>query len=310
MIHSSENRNPVRAVRLCAGILLVALVIAVAPGLPAKGAQAPVALARGISVMLAPAVIEAELTRFLWHADTAAGAIAITNFASVSLSVNVKTYGVEHDANGHIDAMTVSTEESKALRVSPAAFVLKPGGSASVKLTVDPAYAADRAKNSLLAAVSFATRPAIQARAGSYIAAESVFVAPVMLRFSGKWVRKISVVGVQATGGGDGSSPTLMVTVRNDGNTYARASAVLSHRMPGMKTATELPVPSGVVFPGKVRVLEANLKDTRMPTGRWAAEVRLYADGVACAGVQCMMEVAASGEVRVSEVKLASLPQP
>jgi hypothetical protein len=264
-------------------VLAVALSIAACSPLGADGHW----LSGGVSgLVVTPAIIQKELSRFLWLPDTRVGQISVANRGTAPVVVDLQIAGIAHTEDGSIDVLPCPPEVGAALILSPAEPVtVMPGRAATVRLELDRAYTNMPDRSGLCAALIITSAPVRTQLAPGGLEVGSRIVLPVMVRLSWRDRARLAVVEARASGGENGR-PTLALRVANEGGAYARVDGRVFITAADGSRAAEADFGPALALPGCVRAFRAELAGAVLPPGRYLADVQIRADGKAAGGAK------------------------
>ena len=242
-------------------------------------------------MVVTPAIIQKELSRFLWLPDTRVGQISVANRGTAPVVVDLQIAGIAHTEDGSIDVLPCPPEVGAALILSPAEPVtVMPGRAATVRLELDRAYTNMPDRSGLCAALIITSSPVRAQLAPGGLKVGSRIVLPVMVRLSWRDRARLAVVEARASGGENGR-PTLALRVANEGGAYARVDGRVFITAADGSRATEVELESALVLPGCVRAFRVELRGPELPPGRYLADARIRADGKAAGGAAFALEV-------------------
>lgn len=310
LFRSSEDVDRLWTIRRIGALVLIAMGMAIFP-MPAQ--QVPVACAEAaragnfglwkqrIGVRVSPAMVRANLGRFLWFVDTRVGQVAVFNSGNVQASVDITVRGIEQDEEGHLTFTPGPEEVIEALNVSQSSFLLAPGASRTINIAVDPGYAKRRDRVGLCAAMEVRCSPSIISGArASFLASPEVNV-PVLVRLPAHRGHDLSLEDVCTGAGYEDGVNVVRIKVRNEGGAYVVASGVMSFETVGTdrnrSSASDHKIAPGLILPGSARWLEAKIPQGSLTAGDYATEVKIFVDGKPCLRSSLVMKVDEFGSI-------------
>ncbi|MDD2202152.1 MAG: hypothetical protein PHQ21_07490 [Firmicutes bacterium] len=243
-----------------------------------------------IGVRVSPAIVRASLGRFLWFVDTRVGQVFVVNSGNVQASVDIVVRGIKQDDEGRLTFTPGSEEVIEAINVSHSSFLLAPGASRMISISLDSDYAKRRDRAGLCAAMEVLCSPSIASGArASFLASAGVNI-PVLVRLPGVRGYDLSLEDVCTRVDDEDGATRVRIKVRNGGGAYVVASGVLSFEIPGTGRdgsgvrfgASDHKIAPGLVLPGSGRWLEAKIPQGILNAGDYSAEVRISVEGKLC----------------------------
>lgn len=294
-LRSLADGDRLRASRRIGALVLMTMVIAIlsisAQRIPAACAVAGHVGNLGfweqrVGVRVYPAIVQADLGRFLWFVETRVGQVVVFNSGNVPTAVHIIVRGIEQDDEGRLTFTPASEEVIQAISVSESSFLLAPGASRGIRIAIDPNYAKRRDRIGLCAAIEVRCSPStVSGARASFLASPEVNV-PVLVRLPGMRGHDLSLEDVHAGVDDEDGVTRVRVKVRNQGGAHAIASGVLSFEMIGAgrvrAASSDHKIAPGLVLPGSARWLEARIPHGSLIAGDYSAEVRINVDGKPC----------------------------
>jgi hypothetical protein len=285
--------------------VVITILIALALSETAEGVPGLSNVSRGLTgLVVSPATIEKDLGRFLWFVETDLGAITVSNPSYEPMWVKLDLCRLSHDALGVLETQDEPARGSDAVRLKPRTFTLPPGGRATVRASVDPAYLTKSGEKGIYASIMVTSRPATTRPAMGVRPVGAVGI-PLLVRFGGKPDAKLIITDIQVveTDRHEGRTRVVQVRVRNDGRTHVRASgSVAIGKEEARQHAGGVVLPVALVLPGCERVLEGPWPEGLTSPGTYHVSARLSADGVTVPGAG----PSASARVAIDEAEAAA----
>jgi len=246
-------------------------------------------LSGGVSgLVVTPAIIQKELSRFLWLPDTRVGHTNVANRGTTPIVVDFTIAGIAHTEDGSIDVLPCPPEVGAALILSPAGPVtVMPGRAATIRLDLDRAYADTPGRSGLCAALIISSAPVRTRPAPQGMEVGSMVVVPVMVKLPWRDRARLEVVDarVESSDKEDGRH-TLALKVANEGGAYQRVDGRVRITAADGTRAAEAELESALVLPGCTRAFRAELRGPELPPGRYLADAQIRADGKAAGGAR------------------------
>lgn len=239
-----------------------------------------------VGVRVVPAIVRADLGRFLWFVDTRVGQVAVYNLGNVQAAVDIAVRGIEQDEEGCLTFTPGSQEVTEAVSVSESHFLLAPGSSREIRIVLDSGYARRRDRAGLCAGIEVRCSPSVASGAQASSLASPGVNVPVLVRLPGNRGHDLSMEDVRTGAWDEDGAARVRIKVRNGGGAYAVASGVLSFEKAGTGRSRSAPsehkIAPGLVLPGGARWLEAKIPQGSLDAGDYSAEVRISVDGKPC----------------------------
>jgi hypothetical protein len=256
-----------------------------------------------LGIKASPAIVQADLGRFLWFVDTKVGQVAISNPGNAEASVSIHIQGLAQDDEGRLRFIPATREIASALSVSKRSFSLAPGASRNVNLTLDSGYARRRDSAGLCAALKVRCLPSSSYACASSCVTSPGIMVPVLVRLPGNSENCIAVEDVcMRADDGDGTN-RVRIKIRNEGGAYVVANGVLRLERKGSSSGDGgvlgFQVAPGLVLPGCSRWLEAQIPRNRLRVGDYEASFEIEANGKTGLKSSFMMNVDQSGRVAI-----------